>query len=197
MQWRGGKREPYKTALKIYAERQVTHAARVAAASGSRGRSTTTTSINRINNNTVQVIQNIQLNVTDESSSHWTCQCGNIVPFNKSRCGKCHHWHNGKRKGGWTIKAFKSAEEDTSGIEWTQDWTCCDELISAKKRRCGKCNGWRGGKRIAKDSVIVSAPLALSLPPPPVEPLDDNTTSVLPPPPQMEVTTEAEGGVMI
>ncbi len=84
-----------------------------------------------------------------------------------------------------------------SGIEWTQDWTCCDELISAKKRRCGKCNGWRGGKRIAKDSVIVCAPLALSLPPPPVEPLDDNTTSVLPPPPQMEDTTEAEGGVMI
>lgn len=134
---------------------------------------------------------NVQVNV--DTSLHWTCPCGSGIPFPKSRCGKCHRWRDGKRKGGWTIKAFKTAGEDDSGIDWSQDWTCCEEVISAKKRRCGKCNGWRGGKRIAKDAFVAPAPEAavdshVSLPLlepmenssllPPLEPMDENSVKI-------------------
>ena len=141
LQWRGGKREPYNAALKAYAGRVIAHEERVAGASGGSKRT------NIININPVDAV--------DDSMS-WTCPCGSGIPFPKSRCGKCHRWRDGKRQGGWTIKAFKTAEEDDSGIDWTADWTCCEEVIPAKKRRCGKCNGWRGGKRIAKSAYVAS-----------------------------------------
>ena len=82
-----------------------------------------------------------------------------VLLSTKSRCGKCHRWRGGKRKGGWKIKV---SEVDESGIEWDKDWTCCEVMISADKKRCGKCNGWRGGKRVAskkqKHEVVVQSP---------------------------------------
>ncbi|KAL3786834.1 hypothetical protein ACHAW5_003135 [Stephanodiscus triporus] len=89
----------------------------------------------------------------DDVSSNWTCQCGSEVSATKSRCGKCHHWRGGKRKGGWTIRPSSNAVQNDYGIDWSADWICCEETISADKRRCGKCNGWRGGKRVAKTSL--------------------------------------------
>jgi hypothetical protein len=86
-----------------------------------------------------------------DGETSWTCQCGSAVPSNKTRCGKCHHWRGGKRKGGWTLKAPSNNPLDDKGIDWSMDWECCGEAITAEKRRCGKCNGWRGGKRVAKD----------------------------------------------
>ena len=87
-------------------------------------------------------------NVGDQ---HWTCNCGNVIPQQKSRCGKCHHWRGGKRTGGWKIKDGISAQlVDDTGIDWNTDWMCCGLVIAAKKSRCGKCHGWRGGKRVAK-----------------------------------------------
>ena len=89
----------------------------------------------------------------DDASTSWTCQCGTEVSAAKSRCGKCHHWRGGKRRGGWTIRPKSDDERDDHGIDWAADWSCCGEVISAEKRRCGKCNGWRGGKRVAKAPV--------------------------------------------
>jgi len=94
---------------------------------------------------------------TNIDEEHWICpNCQNEVSNTKSRCGKCHRWRGGKRKGGWKIKV---SEVDESGIEWDKDWTCCEVMISAAKKRCGKCNGWRGGKRVAskkqKHNVVV------------------------------------------
>jgi len=87
-------------------------------------------------------------NTIDEG--HWACtNCQNEVSNTKSRCGKCHRWRGGKRKGGWKIKI---TDVDESGIEWEKDWTCCDLIIPAAKKRCGKCNGWRGGKRVAAET---------------------------------------------
>lgn len=85
-----------------------------------------------------------------EGESSWICHCGSAVSANKARCGTCHHWRGGKRKGGWTIRPPSNNLHDDKGIDWTVDWSCCGETISAAKRRCGKCNGWRGGKRVAK-----------------------------------------------
>ncbi len=173
-QWRGGKREPYKIMARVYEQRMVAYEEGLTAASGGNINST---------------YHNSQVNDADESL-HWMCPCGSGIPFPKSRCGKCHRWRDGKRKGGWTIKAFKTAEEDDSGIDWAQDWTCCDEVIPAKKRRCGKCNKWRGGKRIAKDAVVLSALVdpALNVSLPPLEPMDNKTALDFPPVQQTENT---------
>jgi len=70
------------------------------------------------------------------------------VSGTKSRCGKCHHWRGGKRKGGWKLKARDADEIVDDGIDRTQDWECCGVSIPAKKKRCGKCHGWRGGRRV-------------------------------------------------
>jgi hypothetical protein len=86
----------------------------------------------------------------DALSTSWTCLCGTEVSAAKSRCGKCHHWRGGKRKGGWTIRLSSRDAREDHGIDWAADWICCEEAISADKRRCGKCHGWRGGKRVAK-----------------------------------------------
>ena len=92
---------------------------------------------------------NIQVDTGTLDEGHWNCaHCDNKISSTKSRCGKCHRWRGGKRKGGWKIKI--NVEADDSGIEWDKDWTCCDVMIPAAKKRCGKCNGWRGGKRVAK-----------------------------------------------
>ena len=179
-QWRGGKREPYKIMARVYEQRMADYEERLTAASGG-------------NINTTD--DNSQVDDADESL-HWTCPCGSVIPFPKSRCGKCHRWRDGKRKGGWTIKAFKTAEEDDSGIDWAQDWTCCDEVIPAKKRRCGKCNKWRGGKRIAKDTLVLPAPVesALNMSLPPLEPMDNKTTLGFPP---VEQTEQVDRQAMI
>ena len=115
--WRGGKRAPYET--------KVSMMKKVAPAT-------------------------IKLDAADANTidqGNWICtNCQNEVYSTKSRCGKCHRWRGGKRKGGWKIKV---SAVDESGIEWDKDWTCCDLIIPAAKKRCGKCNGWRGGKRVA------------------------------------------------
>ena len=82
----------------------------------------------------------------------WTCNCGKLVAAPKSRCGSCHAWRGGKRKGGWKIDPNKKSKRAAAaaGIDWTADWQCCGALIPAKKTRCGKCNGWRGGTRVPK-----------------------------------------------
>ena len=91
--------------------------------------------------------ETIKLDANTINEEHWACtNCQNKVSIKKSRCGKCHRWRGGKRKGGWKIKV---SEVDYSGIEWDKDWTCCEVMISATKKRCGKCHGWRGGKRVA------------------------------------------------
>lgn len=91
-------------------------------------------------------VSNVKMDYGD--NENWTCTCGNEVAATKARCGNCHHWRGGKRKGGWKIKSFgKSGVDD--GIDWTQDWSCCERVIPAKKKRCGNCHGWRGGRRIA------------------------------------------------
>jgi len=90
-------------------------------------------------------------NNNNDNAGHWTCDCGNQVSSAKSRCGSCHHWRGGKRKGGWKIKSSpKNGGDD--GINWTQDWSCCEVVIQAKKKRCGKCHKWRGGKRFSTAS---------------------------------------------
>ena len=79
-------------------------------------------------------------------------------------------WREGKRQGGWKLKA-KSAtatagaatatnlshggeegnnDQGESSIDRTLDWTCCGRVLPAKQTRCGKCHGWRGGKRVFK-----------------------------------------------
>eukprot|EP00578_Thalassiosira_sp_NH16_P017718 CAMPEP_0181127588 /NCGR_PEP_ID=MMETSP1071-20121207/28282_1 /TAXON_ID=35127 /ORGANISM="Thalassiosira sp., Strain NH16" /LENGTH=431 /DNA_ID=CAMNT_0023213345 /DNA_START=76 /DNA_END=1371 /DNA_ORIENTATION=+ len=122
--WRGGKRDPYSSGPKKAG------AHKKAAASKSKKPRVSDVKIGHDNN------------------GNWTCTCGNEVSSTKARCGKCHHWRGGKRKGGWKIKSFgKSGEDDD--IDWTQDWSCCDMVIPAKKKRCGNCHGWRGGRRIA------------------------------------------------
>lgn len=104
-------------------------------------------------------IPTIKLDANTINEEHWACtNCQNKVSIKKSRCGKCHRWRGGKRKGGWKIKV----SEVESGIEWDKDWTCCKVVIPAAKKRCGKCNGWRGGKRVAskkqKHEVVVQSP---------------------------------------
>ena len=124
-QWRGGKRDKYKPKKNkcIHTETGGNSAAAVPAPS----------------------FPKIDANTIDQG--HWNCtHCQNKVSLTKSRCGKCHRWRGGKRKGGWKIKV---SDVDESGIEWDKDWTCCEVMISAAKKRCGKCNGWRGGKRVA------------------------------------------------
>ncbi|KAL7555303.1 hypothetical protein ACHAWF_018984 [Thalassiosira exigua] len=92
----------------------------------------------------------------DDDGKPWTCSCGNVVPAGKTRCGNCHHWRAGKRKGGWKLgSAFGRAYDSDDGIDRTQDWTCCGMTISANRTRCGTCNGWRGGKRVAAGSVPI------------------------------------------
>lgn len=90
---------------------------------------------------------------SDILQGHWTCDCGNSVPSTKSRCGKCHHWRGGKRKGGWKIRPTHTSGGD-GGVEWSQDWQCCEVMMAAKKRRCGKCHKWRGGKRFSMGSSV-------------------------------------------
>ena len=90
----------------------------------------------------------------DDGSGFWTCDCGNRVPTAKSRCGDCHHWRGGKRRGGWKLGNINREYDSDEGVDRTQDWECCGVVIPASKTRCGKCNKWRGGKRVA---AVVSA----------------------------------------
>ncbi len=122
IQWKGGRRDPYKVTTPAKTPPVLSDSAE------------------------------IKEENDDPMSSSWVCQCGSEVPTSKSRCGKCHHWRGGKRKGGWTIRPSSNSPNDY-GIDWTADWVCCEEVISANKRRCGKCNRWRGGKRVAKASL--------------------------------------------
>jgi hypothetical protein len=122
IQWKGGRRDPYKVTTPAKTSSELSDNAE------------------------------IKEENHDPTSTNWVCQCGSEVPATKSRCGKCHHWRGGKRKGGWTIRPSSNSPNDY-GIDWTADWVCCEEVISANKRRCGKCNRWRGGKRVAKASL--------------------------------------------
>lgn len=90
----------------------------------------------------------------------WTCECGNKIASDKTRCGNCRHWRGGRRQGGWTLGTGKDYDSD-DGIDRTQDWTCCGGTIPAKQTRCGKCNGWRGGKRVYSNAAEASPPLNL------------------------------------
>jgi len=131
--WRGGKRAPYTASSATKKPK--------AAKSKSNSKSSIKSSSN-----------------SDDldSGGNWTCDCGNRVAASKSRCGSCHHWRGGKRKGGWKIKA-STQNGDDSGIEWSLDWSCCDVVISSKKKRCGKCHKWRGGKRFSAASKTPSS----------------------------------------
>ncbi|KAL7528702.1 hypothetical protein ACHAXR_002579 [Thalassiosira sp. AJA248-18] len=101
----------------------------------------------------------VSANPVKPTNAFWTCDCGKSVGSSKSRCGSCHRWKGGKRKGGWKISS--SSDNAYGGIDWDQDWTCCEQVFSASKTRCGKCNRWRGGKRRAKTSKkVTSAPAA-------------------------------------
>ena len=94
----------------------------------------------------------------DNNGEPWTCDCGNVVPGTKSRCGGCHHWRGGRRQGGWKLGSIGREYDSDDGVDRTQDWTCCGTTISAQQTRCGKCNGWRGGKRIAGGASMVAVP---------------------------------------
>lgn len=85
----------------------------------------------------------------DDNVEPWKCDCGNMIPSGKSRCGQCHHWKGGKRQGGWKLGSMGRDYDSDEDVDRTQDWECCGVIISAQKTRCGKCNGWRNGKRIA------------------------------------------------
>ncbi|KAL3817063.1 hypothetical protein ACHAXA_000113, partial [Cyclostephanos tholiformis] len=103
--------------------------------------------------------------IYDENNGEpWTCDCGNVVPGNKSRCGGCHHWRGGRRQGGWKLGSIGREYDSDDGVDRTQDWTCCDAIIPAQQTRCGKCNGWRGGKRIAGGASMAMA-VPSNLPP--------------------------------
>jgi hypothetical protein len=128
MQWKGGRRDPYKVTTPAKTPSELSDNADNA---------------------------EIKEENDDPTSTNWVCQCGSEVPATKSRCGKCHHWRGGKRKGGWTIRPSSDSPNDY-GIDWTADWVCCEEVISANKRRCGKCNRWRGGKRVAKAKATLT-----------------------------------------
>merc|ERR1719356_160640 len=98
-----------------------------------------------------------------DSSGAWDCDtCGARVLATKSRCGKCHRWKGGKRKGGWKIKATEKPDDGT--VPWHLPWTCCGVTFGPEKRRCGKCSRWRGGKRRRKDAVSRKASTGSSKP---------------------------------
>lgn len=123
--WRGGKRDPYVTSSQKEKK--------------------------RAKKKTKKKTSRVTTEQQSTSAHHWLCNCGNEVPNAKSRCGKCHHWRGGKRKGGWKIKdSINKKDIDDTGINWSMDWSCCGEVVPSKKTRCGKCHGWRGGKRVAK-----------------------------------------------
>ena len=91
--------------------------------------------------------------MADVSSNYhrWTCDCGNTVPSSKSRCSKCYHWREGKRKGlkkmkdSGTVHGDKIIEDESSN---DQHWRCdCGDIHPSSKSRCLKCYRWRGGKR--------------------------------------------------
>ena len=85
--------------------------------------------------------------VAEERGETWICSnCQNIVAARKTRCGKCHRWKGGKRKGGWKLGTKVTVEDD---FDRTTEWTCCGQPLPASQTRCGKCNKWRGGKRRA------------------------------------------------
>ena len=144
MQWRGGKREPYPNPSKKDSSQK--SKAHKKAQSPKKKRSSSNVDKEKVDDN-----------------GWWTCQCGDKIASTKSRCGNCHHWRGGKRKGGWKIKSFgKSGVDD--GIDWSQEWTCCDKVISAKKKRCGTCHGWRGGRRCASTKTSSSSDSKANLP---------------------------------
>ncbi|KAL7544620.1 hypothetical protein ACHAWF_007995, partial [Thalassiosira exigua] len=146
--WKGGKRDPYDTKPRPVKKPRKTQAPTLTPASRSFGKQ------------------------GDQDVGNWMCTCGRELPASKSRCGSCHRWRGGKRKGGWKIKPkAEGGSEVTTGsgkkggrsrrssggaqgpaTGWTGEWSCCGEVLPAKKTRCGKCHGWRGGKRVPKNT---------------------------------------------
>eukprot|EP00986_Skeletonema_menzelii_P004533 scaffold1550_cov74-Skeletonema_menzelii.AAC.2 len=96
---------------------------------------------------TVHKARSYPYDITQE----WTCaNCSITLPAKQTRCGKCHGWRGGKRRGGWKLNAKNknNNEEEEDGIDRKVNWTCCNVVLPARQTRCGKCHKWRGGKRV-------------------------------------------------
>lgn len=155
--WRGGKRKPYtmgdkkeSSSKKKKGSSKKSSSSSPTKASSSLKKKKKSKSSSTSTSSSSKVASQLEAQTLDGDG--WACECGKVVDIKKSRCGSCHRWKGGKRKGGWTIKGTRERDNVADGIDWEEAWTCCGNLLAASKSRCGECNRWRGGKRRPKKS---------------------------------------------